>query len=91
MTLLQKLILILALGSALTVGYGFLPDGSDYPIPEDLVLALNYFASALGAVNEFLPADTLFELVIYATIFRLARFILWPIFLYVTNLISKLI
>lgn len=74
----------------LTVGYGFLPDGSAHPLPNEFAIALNTLYTYLYSMNSVWPVDTAITVFLLAVLIEIYTDLIWPFILSMISWLGRI-
>jgi len=72
----------------LGVAVALLPNGSDHPLPPELITATQTLYQWLYSLNGVLPVDTLAQVLGYAILIEIFTRLVWPIIFWVMKTIT---
>jgi len=75
---------------ALSIGYGFLPDGAQHPLPTEFTTAIQTLYSYLYTMNTVWPVDTAITVFVLAIGLEIYIGLLWPFILSIIGWIGRI-
>jgi len=88
MSLITLAIWITAVVAFLAAGIALLPNGSDHPLPPEIITATETLYSWLWSFNSIFPVDTLVQVLGYAVLIEIFTKILYPMVFWIIKTLT---
>lgn len=88
MSLITLGVWIAAVIAFLATGIALLPNGADYPLPQEVVTATQSLYQWLYSLNSIFPVDTLVAVLGYAVLIEIFTKLVWPLIFWIFKTIT---
>jgi len=76
--------------SAIISGIALLPSGTKYPVPNNFHLSFEIMRSYINALNEIMPIDTVFTIIIWSVGILFVTKVAYPLVMWLVHQITSI-